>query len=273
MEKAHSDQNIRIVIQAIIFTFIGMILISNIINLLSRSGVTIFRNSAISNILLELTILAVQLMILRRYYKRAIIKELGLTIKEMSWSRITLFFAVGTGIVALSFVILMAVSIVHYEGTGFRLIGSKETFQLLFSRLVQMLVVAIAEETCFRGVIANHLDKRSGKTVAILGSTMIFTVFHCMVWQTVTQITDIFVLGLILGILFMRSGSLYDAIIFHFAIDFVTNLFGMEAGEGVIILSLGNGYREADITMYLFGVMTVLGVVACIALSLIRDRK
>ena len=120
-----------------------------------------------------------------------------------------------------------------------------------------MLLVAITEEILFRGVIARHLANISGNLVTVLVSTIIFTIFHCMVIQSFTQMTDIFFLGLILGILYIKSGHILYSIAFHFGIDFVTNLVGIRGQSALFLIDSNKG--ENYITSQLFGVMSLFG--------------
>ena len=73
------------------------------------------------------------------------------------------------------------------------------------------LLPAIAEELVFRGVLARALATRS-VGVAIVGSALVFSAYHVLP----TQIVATFPLGLALGTMAVRSGSVIPGMIAHF---------------------------------------------------------
>jgi sodium transport system permease protein len=78
--------------------------------------------------------------------------------------------------------------------------------------LVFAILPAICEELAFRGYILNGLLKRFRPRSAILLTSFLFALFHMNVFQFLPA----FFLGVILGLLTVRSRSLYPAMAFHF---------------------------------------------------------
>ena len=78
--------------------------------------------------------------------------------------------------------------------------------------LVFAILPAICEELAFRGYILNGLLKRFRPRSAILLTSFLFALFHMNVFQFLPA----FFLGVILGLLTVRSRSLFPAMIFHF---------------------------------------------------------
>jgi sodium transport system permease protein len=80
---------------------------------------------------------------------------------------------------------------------------------------VQLLVLAvlpaICEELAFRGFILTGLSRRLGTGNAILGSSLLFAFAHLDAFR----FFHTFILGVILGILATRSGSLLPCMLFH----------------------------------------------------------
>lgn len=68
----------------------------------------------------------------------------------------------------------------------------------------------IGEELVFRSVVASALHKY-GRWVGIVGSAAIFAIVH---GPSVIMV-DAFVVGLLLGFLFLRSNSIWPAIVMH----------------------------------------------------------
>lgn len=78
--------------------------------------------------------------------------------------------------------------------------------------LVFALVPAICEELAFRGFILSGFARNGRTTVAIVFSALLFGVMH-MIPQ---QVFNAFLLGLVMGLLALRSGSLLPGVVFHF---------------------------------------------------------
>ena len=83
----------------------------------------------------------------------------------------------------------------------------------ILSIVVIGILPAIFEEILFRGVIQNVLTKWfKGPWAAILITAFIFSIIHMSFYGFFVR----FALGIILGLVFYYSGSLWLAIIFHF---------------------------------------------------------
>ena len=74
------------------------------------------------------------------------------------------------------------------------------------------LLPALCEELAFRGFILTGLMRRLRPRNAILLSSFLFALFHMNVFQFLPS----FLLGVVLGLLTVRSKSLFPAIMFHF---------------------------------------------------------
>lgn len=83
------------------------------------------------------------------------------------------------------------------------------------------LLPAICEELAFRGFILSGFSRNGRTGVAIVFSALLFGVMH-MIPQ---QVFNAFLLGLVLGLLALRSGSIIPGVLFHF----VNNAMGVLA--------------------------------------------
>jgi sodium transport system permease protein len=83
------------------------------------------------------------------------------------------------------------------------------------------LLPAICEELAFRGFILSGFSRNGRTGVAIVFSALLFGVMH-MIPQ---QVFNAFLLGLVLGLLALRSGSIIPSVAFHF----VNNAMGVLA--------------------------------------------
>jgi len=83
------------------------------------------------------------------------------------------------------------------------------------------LLPAICEELAFRGFILSGFSRNGRTGVAIVFSALLFGVMH-MIPQ---QVFNAFLLGMVLGLLALRSGSILPGVLFHF----VNNAMGVLA--------------------------------------------
>jgi sodium transport system permease protein len=81
--------------------------------------------------------------------------------------------------------------------------------------LVLAVLAAVCEEVAFRGFILSGLRRRFKPWTAILLSSFLFAVSHLNVFQFV----PLFGLGVILGLLATRSGSIVPGLVFHVTIN------------------------------------------------------
>lgn len=73
------------------------------------------------------------------------------------------------------------------------------------------IVSPVAEEIVFRGIVYNRLRRQYSLWIAIIGSALIFGVYH----GNVVQALYAFVLGLLIAVLYEKFGSFMAPIILH----------------------------------------------------------
>lgn len=96
----------------------------------------------------------------------------------------------------------------------------------IFFVFLMCVVPAVFEETLFRATILNGMREK-GKTYAVFMSALIFMLMHGGPDQTIHQ----FILGVILGYVFVYTGSIWVTVLIHFLNNFyaVTALYIMQA--------------------------------------------
>jgi sodium transport system permease protein len=90
--------------------------------------------------------------------------------------------------------------------------GQDEARSLLLGLMAYALAPAVCEEIAFRGLILTGLHRRFRQRNAILVSAFLFALYHLNVFLFLPA----FGLGIVLGLLTVRSRSLVPAILFHF---------------------------------------------------------
>ena len=83
--------------------------------------------------------------------------------------------------------------------------------------IISCVTPAFCEEFLFRGTILSGL-KQYGAKIAIIVSAIIFTFMHGNAEQTVHQ----FIIGLIIGFLFYKTGNFWIGVIIHFFNNFIS---------------------------------------------------
>lgn len=86
--------------------------------------------------------------------------------------------------------------------------------------LVSAASAGVCEETGFRGYLQRPIEKRHGTPVAILTSSLLFTVIHLPKgWSTISMVPIVLGAGLLLGMLAWASGSLVPGMVGHTLMD------------------------------------------------------
>jgi uncharacterized protein len=123
--------------------------------------------------------------------------------------------------------ILIAVAIGLPTGTIeyliLRPLPSSPSFSIpyFFRDIVYMvLFVGLAEELLFRGLIQTSFSETFGNSWALVITAALFSAMH-LTWRSVPELGFVFVAGLIMGGLYIRTKSLVPSILFHGANNIV----------------------------------------------------
>lgn len=133
--------------------------------------------------------------------------------------------------------------------------GAMEPYQIVLQFIVVCLVPGFCEEFLFRGAILTNCLP-FGRSTAILISSLLFALMH----QNPQQFFYTFVAGLVLGILYEKSGSIWPGVILHTINNFTS------VSQGIIATKLDD-LVKSSIALTLLEVFIVLfGVGAAIVL-------
>lgn len=115
----------------------------------------------------------------------------------------------------------------HIQETLNQLLSARGTGEFLKKLILFCILPAIAEEVYFRGFCQTSLTHRIGIRPAIVLTALLFALAHGNVWYLHLY----FGLGLFLGWLFEKTGSLWPPIIAHFLNNtwtYISHLMGWE---------------------------------------------
>jgi len=144
-------------------------------------------------------------------------------------------------------------------------IGSNTTndpFEFVFILVCSAVFPALVEEFAFRGMVLGSLRK-FGDWPAILISSIVFAVFH----GNFVQIPFAFLVGVVLGIIVVISGSIWTSVLAHFLI----NAYAIFA----------NQFQNSSLKLFatLFYVIIALGIICFVhllkngAFKLLNNKK
>lgn len=130
------------------------------------------------------------------------------------------------------------------------------------------LLMAVSEELLFRGFILTGLSRYFSPMPALLLSSFLFAVFHMNVFQSIPH----FLLGLVLGLLAQRTGSVIPAIVMHLAFNALVGV-----GLGVlpqhfpeVFAGLIQEHGWPTLLGWGIGLLGLLGALALLPLLLFR---
>ena len=105
------------------------------------------------------------------------------------------------------------------------LTGADKMGRLAILFAITAIPVGIKEEILFRGIVQNLLVERLGAAKAIVLTSAVFTVWHIGVWAFDPFVyTQMFLAGLLLGAVYVRSGSLLLVVAIHALFDALYSL-------------------------------------------------
>jgi hypothetical protein len=91
--------------------------------------------------------------------------------------------------------------------------------------VLAVMVAPFAEETFFRGFIFAGIGKRFGYGWGAVASALLFALPHILTYMQIGALLPVFILGLLLAWLYMRTHSIWPCIFTHFAYNSIAILF------------------------------------------------
>lgn len=87
----------------------------------------------------------------------------------------------------------------------------RSTGELIVLVIATVVIAGFAEEMLFRGFFQGALERVTDVTKAVLGTAFVFAFVHFNPWWLV----EILILGVLLGVMVWRSGSIFPAVVVH----------------------------------------------------------
>lgn len=119
-----------------------------------------------------------------------------------------------------------------------------ESIGFILLMMVFTALPGFIEEFMYRGYIQTHLTLRKGKVFALVVTSIIFSLSHVGTYPSIPSLSLIFLLSLLLGILYIKSGSLHLSIGLHFAWDWISYLTGQGDSNGIIRITIPSTHGD-----------------------------
>lgn len=192
------------------------------------------------------------------YFIKKVQRRKKLLLFDKPSSGILLVEAVGIGLIAIvaaNFITAFLVQI--FEGMGFTFDSYKPEspqggYQLAWMLLSNAIVPALVEEFALRGVMLQALRKY-GDAFAVFASALLFGIMH----GNMTQAPFAFLLGAVLAILVIMTGSLWTAMIVHLINNTYSVLMTM-------VLDSGNDLLTSMVTVSVNTLFAIYGSIAIV---------
>lgn len=126
---------------------------------------------------------------------------------------IPLLFILGV-VAALCFNIMFALLGITGSSGEYAQVAQKQfALPLWIGIFLYGVISPFTEEVVFRGIVYNRMDRLFGRTIAIIGSALLFGAYHGNIVQTLYG----FILGVLIAVLYERYGSFLVPVLIHSA--------------------------------------------------------
>jgi len=177
--------------------------------------------------------------VFRRWVDRESFRSLGFGLKDVKEESL-IGFSLGLVMIAAGFLLLLLLHEISWEGTN------PDVVKLVLS-LVLFIAVGFTEELIFRGYILNNLMRSMNRYVALLVSSILFSLVHIgnANFDVISFVSILFA-GLLLGLPYIFTKSLWLPVTLHFSWNFFQGtIFGFNV-SGNTEYTLINQSRNAD---------------------------
>lgn len=173
---------------------------------------------------MELVILLIACSIIKKYNEGKFNLDLiGMKFKKRSVKQ--LFLGVGIALL-MQFILYVALTIFGYA----KYIGSDFVNYPILNVFVSIIIAlgigasaGFVEEILFRGIILKYLMNKKGKVFALIISSLAFSIYHAGRLDPILML-QAFLIGIVLGYLYIITDSIYLSIGLHSGWDFCSSI-------------------------------------------------
>lgn len=127
----------------------------------------------------------------------------------------------------IDYLLKTQLGLTSYEQTAVKFVKAAmgSPLSIVFALLSVLVLAPFIEEFLFRGVLMTYIKKKIGAGGAILSSALFFALFHYSPSQglgNISLVISLFILGVYLGFLYHKQGSLWAPIGLHMAFNLIS---------------------------------------------------
>ncbi|MBK1810407.1 CPBP family intramembrane metalloprotease [Clostridium sp. YIM B02505] len=221
----------------------------------------LFNNSTalaiISYVIMEIIIVLIAIFMVKRFNKQKFnLEHIGMKFSNNSIRNILIGFAIVSIMYILLYSSVNLLGIVQFKGYGF----SDQSPLYMIGTVVLVLITTafpgFCEEIVFRGVIQNYLMRKYSTPVAIIVSSLCFSILHVGRYSDLMSLLTIVIIGITLGYIFVKTKSLYLSIGIHFAWDFFGSVIGI--GKSMFNTDLLMNFENLKNGDFIANLMTIV---------------
>ncbi len=127
-----------------------------------------------------------------------------------------------------------------------------------FIALLDVVLIGIAEEGMYRGILLGGLVKKINPAAAIIVSAACFSLLHALNFlggmssgEVFNQMGSTFLMGLFLGAIYLETKKLYLPILFHSAWDYILLSGAISDSSVLIVFLMGVSLAELVVSIIL----------------------
>lgn len=178
--------------------------------------------SSLAAIVILIVMIVFCWLALRYLDKQGSFREIGSVLTKKTIRDFFRSLAATSAIVVVIFLVSKSMGLFSISEFAWQLKSSKDLVVDIMGYALLLGSVVIAEELVFRGYIRYTLTGALNPHRALIVSAVIFALYTVFApYTTVLAVLNSFLMGIILGALFLKSGSLWVPIAAHFAWSFV----------------------------------------------------
>lgn len=163
------------------------------------------------------------------------LKDIGVSLNKINLANLMIGLIMGACSIGIVFWSMVMSGKLQFNLVRFVQIFSPSTLQLF----AFYALVAIGEEFFFRGYLIGILRKGMKTWFAIIASALLFTALHLVNPEfNLMAFIDTFLIGLLLGYLFVKSKSLLPCIAFHFIWNSLQDMLAFPSQGGEVITGM-----------------------------------
>lgn len=150
----------------------------------------------------------------------------------------SMFLILALNFFTLAFVNIFGDKFESYKSVSEGLVNARTS---IFSMLVILVIAPVFEEIFFRGIIFNELKSNMNVVLALVIQGVLFGIFHGNILQAIYAS----LLGVVLGVIYMWTGSIWSNILGHFLYNILGSTLVpmlMEVTPKLAYLYLGLGF-------------------------------